>query len=80
LQCYVTARQGIYIHYIVKTYRIVTLHIITKHARIRRAHDRMMVGFTTTYAIGDYRHYRCEFESGSGEVYWIQHYVIKFVK
>jgi hypothetical protein len=34
----------------------LTLHIITKHALIRRGHDRMMVGLTTTYAIGDYRH------------------------
>ena len=25
-----------------------------------------------------YHHYRCEFESRSGEVYSIQHYVIKF--
>ena len=36
----------------------------------RRSHDRMVVGFTTTYAIS-------EFESISGR--GVQHYVIKFV-
>jgi len=40
---------------------------------------RMVVGFTTTYAISAYHHSRCEFESHSGEVYPIQHYAIKFV-
>jgi hypothetical protein len=40
---------------------------------------RMVVGFTTTYAISAYDHKRCEFEPRSGEVYSIQHYVIKFV-
>jgi hypothetical protein len=39
----------------------------------------MIVGFTTTYAISAYHHQRCEFKSCSGEVYLIQHYVIKFV-
>ena len=32
-----------------------------------------------TYVISAYHHYRCEFKSRSGEVYSIQHYVIKFV-
>jgi hypothetical protein len=32
----------------------------------RRGHDRMVVGFTTTYAISSYHHYRYEFESRSG--------------
>jgi hypothetical protein len=41
-----------------------------------RGRDCMIVWFTTTYAISAYR---CEFESFSGEVYSIQHYVIKFV-
>ena len=31
-----------------------------------RGHDRMVVGFTTTYAIGAYHHLCCEFESSSG--------------
>ena len=39
----------------------------------------MVVGFTATYAISDYHHSCCEFESRSGEVSSIQHYVIKFV-
>ena len=39
----------------------------------------MVVGFTTTYAISAYHHWSCEFESRSGDVYSIQHYVIKFV-
>ena len=39
----------------------------------------MVVGFTTTYAISAYHHYRCDFEPRSGEVYMIQYYVIKFV-
>jgi hypothetical protein len=41
--------------------------------------DRMVVRFTITYAISANNHYRCEFESHSGEVHSIQHYVIKFV-
>ena len=47
--------------------------------RDRRGRDHMVVGFTTTYAISAYHHLRCEFEPCLGEVYWIQHYVIKFV-
>ena len=39
----------------------------------------MVVGFTTTYAIDADHHLRCGFISSSGEVYSIQHYVIKFV-
>jgi len=38
-----------------------------------RGHVRMEVGFTTTYAIGAYHHWCCEFESRS----WrgVHHYV-----
>ena len=32
----------------------------------RRGRDRMVVEFTTTYAIGAYHHWCCEFESWSG--------------
>jgi hypothetical protein len=39
----------------------------------------MVVEFITTYAMSAYHHLCCEFESRSGEVYSIQHYVIKFV-
>ena len=39
-------------------------------------HDRMVVGFTTTYASSAYHHSReCKFWSGQG----VQHYVIKVV-
>jgi hypothetical protein len=44
----------------------------------RRCRDRMVVGFTTTFAINAYHHWS-EFESHSGMVYSIQHYVIKFI-
>ena len=37
---------------------------------------RMVVGFITTYAISAYYPQRCEFDSRSGEVYWIHHYVM----
>ena len=42
------------------------------------SHDRMVVGFTTTYTISPYHHLCCEFESRSGR--GVQHYVIKFVR
>ena len=47
--------------------------------RGRRARDRMVVEFITTYAISAYHHWSCEFESRTGEAYLIQHYVIMFV-
>jgi hypothetical protein len=43
----------------------------------RHGRDRMVVGFTTTYAISGYHHRCCEFKSRSGR--GVQHYVIKFV-
>jgi hypothetical protein len=43
----------------------------------RRGRDRMVVGFTTTYAISAYHHWCSEFESRWGR--GVQHYVIKFV-
>ena len=43
----------------------------------RSGHDRMVVGFMTTYAISAHHHWWCEFESRSGR--GEQHYVIKFV-
>ena len=46
------------------------------HTRSHRGHDRMVVGFTTTYAISAYHHW-CELESRSGR--GVQRYVIKFV-
>ena len=44
-----------------------------------RGRDRMVVGFTTKYAISAYHHLSYELEYRSGEVYSIKHYVIKFV-
>ena len=41
----------------------------------RRASDRMVVGFTTTYAISAYHHWCFEFEARSGR--GVQQYVIK---
>jgi hypothetical protein len=48
-----------------------------KQDRGRCGRDRMVVGFTTTYAISAYHHWCFEFESRSGR--GAQHYVIKFV-
>ena len=56
---------------------LVINHYVTGIARDRRGRDRMVVGFTTTYAIGAYHHWCCEFEYCSG--WGVQHYVIKFV-
>jgi len=33
--------------------------------RVRRVRDRMVVGFTTTYALSVHHHYRCELEPRS---------------
>jgi hypothetical protein len=44
----------------------------------RRGRDCMVVGFTTICAISAYHHESYEFEPCSGEVYSIQHHVIKF--
>ena len=49
------------------------------YKRDRRGRDRMVVEFTTTYSIIAYHHKRCEFESRSGDVYSMQHFVTKFV-
>jgi len=42
-------------------------------SRGRHGRDRIVVGFTTTYAISGYHHWRCEVESRSGR--GIQHFV-----
>ena len=51
---------------------------LTQHYfdRGRCGHDRMVVGFTTTYAIGA-NHWCCVLDSRSGR--GMQNYVIKFV-
>jgi hypothetical protein len=43
----------------------------------RRGRDRMVVGFTTTYAISAYHHGCYEFQSRPGQ--GVQHYVITFI-
>jgi hypothetical protein len=43
-----------------------------------RGRHRMVVGLTITYAISTYHHQRCELEYRSGDVYSVQHCVIKF--
>jgi len=48
-----------------------------RHSRDRHGRDRMVVGFTTTYAISAYHQWCCKFESQSGQ--GVKHYVIKFV-
>ena len=45
----------------------------------RRGGDGMVVGFITTYAISTYLTTNTEFKSHLGEVYSLQHYVIKFI-
>ena len=52
----------------------------TNTSRGRRGRDPMVVGFITTYAISTHHHWHFEFESRSGDVYSIQHYVIKLVR
>ena len=49
----------------------------TNILRGRRARDRMVVGFTSTYTIGACHHWCCGFDCRSGR--GVQHYVIKFV-
>jgi hypothetical protein len=55
-------------------YELIYMDTIGK---CRRGRDRIVVGFTTTYAISVYHHWCCEFESLSGR--GVQHYVIKFI-
>jgi hypothetical protein len=50
---------------------IQCIHIV--HG-MSRGGNRMLVGFMTTYAISTYHQPNYVFESGSGEVYFIQHY------
>ena len=45
----------------------------------RRDCDRMIVGFTSTCAVSAYHQYSYEFQPVHGEVYSIQHYLMKFV-
>jgi len=73
-------RSGINLCYFMLEVIILSLHNRDSFIIIirgRRGRDRIVVGFTTTYAISAYHHWCCEFESR-----WerrVQHYVIKFV-
>ena len=40
-------------------------YILLNFSHQRSGRDRIVVGFTTTYAISVYLHYRCELESRS---------------
>ena len=48
----------------------------SRNCRGRHGHDHVVVGFTTTYAIGAYHHWSCRFYSHSRR--GGQYYVIKF--
>ena len=50
---------------------------LTKRIFTWGRHNRMVVGFTTTYAISAYHHWCCEFECRPCR--GVQYYVIKFV-
>ena len=56
---------------------IILIYSDVIQRRDRCSRDRMVVGFTTIFAISAYHHCCCEFESRSGR--GVQHYVIKFV-
>jgi hypothetical protein len=55
----------------------VQLHLDLQYYRGCHGSDRMVVGFTTIYAISAYHNWCCEFKSRSGR--GVQQYVIKFV-
>jgi hypothetical protein len=65
------------INLVIKTFWFRNFLISVGGRGCRRGRDRMVVGFTTTYAISAYHHWWCEFESRSGR--GVQHYVIKLV-
>ena len=58
---------------------LAILNVWSTPKRLLGRRGRMVVRYITTYVISAYHHERCEFESWSGEVYSIQHYVMKFV-
>ena len=61
------------------SYSILNKTIFLSSGRGHSGSHRMVVGFTSTFAISAYHHWSCEFESHSGDVYLIQLFVIKFV-
>jgi hypothetical protein len=61
-------------HELLQNRRII-LRIRTRYSNWYMGRHRMVVGFTTNYAISAYHHWCCEFESRSGRD--VQHYAIK---
>jgi hypothetical protein len=58
---------------------IVLLHYWLLVTNCHHGCDRMVVVFTTTYAISAYHHWIVTSNPFHGEMYSIPHYVIKFV-
>ena len=60
----------------------IEIHIIDNHTTVlimgRHGRHRMVAVFTTIYKISAYHHKHLEFESRSGEVYSLEHCVIKY--
>ena len=77
LHVYFQFWQIIYIHNVCPTTMNEARRCCLTLTRGRRDRDRIVVGFTTTYAIDAYHHWCCRFDSQSG--WGVQHYVIKFV-
>ena len=64
-----------------KSFSLSALHTISKsdlNLWDRRGRGRIVVGFTTIYAISAYHRLCCEFESRPGRVRGVQDCVIKF--
>jgi hypothetical protein len=59
------------------SHEILGLLIKSKTRGCCHGRNRMLVGFTTTYAISAYYHWCCEFDSRPGR--GVQHYAIMFV-
>jgi hydrogenase maturation factor len=63
-----------------KYYSIIqSIQIANKCTSMKGRRDHMVVGFTTTYAISAYHYKVCRSNPTHGEVYSLQHYMIKFV-
>jgi hypothetical protein len=58
---------------------LLHIWILTTIYRGRSGRHRLVIWFITIWAISAYHHQRCEIEPRTGEVYSVQHYVIKFV-
>ena len=70
LQYYIKKYQCLYLHFLVS-------YVFRGFRCGRRGRDRIIVGFTTSYAISAY-HHCCELECCSNERNSVQYYAIKF--